>query len=78
MAAVWHIQPGIQIILSYQNTKTGPVKKLPNHCCRNLLPEALKDLLNENLICRKLSGNTVLYTLEWNKLERVLPYFELF
>jgi DNA-binding transcriptional ArsR family regulator len=33
----------------------------------------LKDLLNENLICRKLSG-TQSYTLEWNKLERVLPF----
>ena len=38
----------------------------------------LKDLLNENLICRKLSGTQSLYTLEWNKLERVFTIFDRF
>ena len=38
----------------------------------------LKDLLDENLICRKLSGTQSLYSLEWNKLERVFTLFERF
>ena len=38
----------------------------------------LNDLLNEHLICRKLIGTQSLYSLEWNKLERIFILFERF
>ena len=38
----------------------------------------LKDLLDENLICRKTVGTQSIYTLEWNKLERVFSLFGRF
>jgi ArsR family transcriptional regulator, arsenate/arsenite/antimonite-responsive transcriptional repressor len=38
----------------------------------------LKDLLEENLICRKTEGTQSIYTLEWNKLERVFSLFGRF
>ncbi len=38
----------------------------------------LKDLLEENLICRKIEGTQSIYTLEWNKLERVFSLFGRF
>ena len=38
----------------------------------------LKDLLDENLICRKTVGTQSIYTLEWNKLERFFSLFGRF
>jgi ArsR family transcriptional regulator, arsenate/arsenite/antimonite-responsive transcriptional repressor len=38
----------------------------------------LKDLLKEKLICRKIAGTQSIYTLEWNKLERVFTLFGRF
>jgi ArsR family transcriptional regulator, arsenate/arsenite/antimonite-responsive transcriptional repressor len=35
----------------------------------------LKDLLQEKLICRKIEGTKSIYTLEWNKLERLFTVF---
>lgn len=38
----------------------------------------LKDLLDENLICRKLEGTQSIYTLQWNKLERLFSLYNRF
>lgn len=38
----------------------------------------LKDLLTEKLICRKQEGTQSIYTLEWNKLERLFTLFGRF
>ena len=38
----------------------------------------LKDLLDDKLICRKIQGTQSIYTLEWNKLERVFSLFGRF
>ncbi|WP_144891944.1 ArsR/SmtB family transcription factor [Flavobacterium tiangeerense] len=70
----------IQIIAILSRHKDRTCKEIVAELplSQSTVSKHLKDLLEENLICRKLSGTQSLYTLEWNKLERVFTIFERF
>lgn len=70
----------IQIISILSKHKDRTCKELVADLplSQSTVSKHLKDLLEENLICRKLSGTQSLYSLEWNKLERVFTLFERF
>ena len=52
------------------------VSELP--LSQSTVSKHLNDLLSENLICRKIEGTQSIYTLEWNKLERIFSLFGRF
>ena len=65
----------IRILSKYKDrTCKEIVAELP--LSQSTVSKHLNDLLQENLICRKFSGTQSLYTLEWNKLERVFTLME--
>lgn len=68
----------IQIITILSKHKDRTCKELVAELplSQSTVSKHLNDLLQENLICRKFSGTQSLYTLEWNKLERVFTIFD--
>jgi len=45
---------------------------------QSTVSQHLKELLKEELICRKMEGSHSLYCVEWNRLERVFTLFSRF
>ncbi|WP_310557303.1 metalloregulator ArsR/SmtB family transcription factor [Flavobacterium sp.] len=66
----------IILILSKHQDRTCKeiVAELP--LSQSTVSKHLKDLLEQKLICRKIEGTQSIYTLEWNKLERVFTLFD--
>lgn len=64
----------ITILSKYKDrTCKEIVAELP--LSQSTVSKHLDDLLKENIICRKKSGTQSLYSLEWNKLERIFTIF---
>jgi len=68
----------IQIITLLSKHKDRTCKEIVAELplSQSTVSKHLKDLLDENFICRKISGTQSLYTLEWNKVGRVFELFE--